>query len=241
MKIIVVDIGNTNQKAAVYEDGHLVDFVSVPQLSVSIFETWKSRFGVSYLMYSSVGSQDDVLLKQLGGCFKCYRLQDLPLPFEMAYQTPETLGSDRLACMVAAADLYPGQPVLVVQCGSCLTFDLLSGNVYQGGSISPGLQMRFKALHGFTARLPLLELDPLVSLTGVSTQTCIQAGVWHGYLSECESMIEKYCTHYENLNIILTGGDAEMVKDKLKKSIFAHPNLVLYGLFVMLSKYVENQ
>lgn len=243
MSIVAVDIGNTTHKAAVYEKGQLLDYYSAQALSVSVLRQWHQRYKADRLIFSSVGGTDAASLKPLEEekLYRIYQLRELPLPFTSDYQTPETLGSDRLACMIAADELYPGQSVLVVQCGSCLTFDLMHERCYRGGSISPGLAMRFKALSAFTAKLPLLEPDEQVSLTGRSTASCIQAGVWHGYLSECASMIEKYRSHYENLNVILTGGDAEKVNDKLKKTTFAHPNLVLYGLYVILNKHVENQ
>ena len=238
MKIAVVDIGNTRQKAALYEAGEVLDEISSEVIPLSHFKSWKQKYNVRYLMYSSVAEDNAEYLNTLGSLFELHSLREMSLPFSMAYQTPESLGSDRLACMVAASALYPHQTVLVVQCGSCLTFDLLHGDVYQGGSIAPGLQMRFRALSDYTARLPLCSLDGNVPMVGTSTQGCIQAGVWHGFVSECATMIEKYRSHYEEENVILTGGDAAMLKDNLKNSIFAHPNLVMYGLYVIMSKYV---
>lgn len=241
MRIVVVDIGNTKQKAAVYEEARMLEFFSSDNIPVSLLKEWKQKYRLEYLMYSSVAQYDASFIEDLGSIFKVYTLQDLPLPFKMEYLTPESLGSDRIACMIAAAELYPQQTVLVVQCGSCMTFDLLHNNVYQGGSISPGLNMRFKALADFTARLPLCSVDDKIPFVGSSTTSCIQAGVWHGYISECASMIEKYLAHYKDVKVILTGGDAEKLKDKLKITIFAHPNLVLYGLYIILNKYVENK
>ena len=105
--------------------------------------------------------------------------------------------------------------------------------------VAPGLQMRFKALHAFTSRLPQVEADLEAPLEGKSTKASLQAGVWHGYLAECEGMIQKYQAVYENLAVILTGGDAAAVKDKLKMCTFAHPNLVLFGLTLMLRYDIE--
>ena len=241
MGTIVIDIGNSRQKAAVWEAGELLEFSVSERISLSLLTGWQQKYGVRYLACSSVAQPDSAFLAALASQFEVHFPEQLPVPFEMAYQTPATLGTDRLACMAAAAALYPRRSVLVVQCGSCLTFDLLHENVYRGGSISPGLLMRFKALHAFTARLPQLSPQDDVPLVGDSTSASIQAGVWQGYLAECEGMIEKYCAQYENLIVILTGGDAERLKDKLKKTIFAQPHMVLCGLGFMLDEYIKNQ
>jgi type III pantothenate kinase len=112
---------------------------------------------------------------------------------------------------------------------------------YAGGSISPGMRMRFQALKEHTARLPLVSADPHAALYGQTTETSIQSGVLQGYLSECEGMIQKYRTIYEDIAVIITGGDAAVVKDNLKMTIFAFPDLVLYGLMLMLKYDIEKQ
>ena len=241
MKGIVIDKGNSLQKAAVYEDDRLLEFVRYPELPVNVLMEWKEKYGIRHLMYSSVAASDDPLPTALRKEFEVYMPSALrPLPIRIAYETPETLGADRLGCMVAARYLYPGRNVVVIQCGSCMTFDLLTADaVYRGGSITPGLEMRLKALHAFTSRLPLVEADMEVPLVGTTTFSSIRAGVCRGFVSECDAMIEKYITEYEDIVFILTGGDAEKVKGKLKNPTFANPYLLLYGLYKIMNYYVE--
>ena len=241
--LLCIDIGNTLSKAAVYAGDRVVETCSGPTLDVARLAAWKHEYGLNHAMLSAVSDNPKLPLDDLRAMFTLhYPKQVGNLPFKIAYSTPETLGADRLACMMGAYVLYPDRPVLVLQCGTCLTMDLLAdGSVYAGGSISPGLRMRFKALNGYTARLPLVEADTEAGLSGDSTVTSIQSGVWQGYLSECEGMIGKYNAIYEHLMVIITGGDAAAVKDKLKMTIFAFPDLVLFGLMQMLKYDIEKQ
>ena len=241
--LLCIDIGNTVSKAAVYVGGRLADSVRGAGLDMALLEAWKRQYGLEHAMLSAVADDPRLPLAELQSLFILhFPKQVRNLPFRVAYRTPDTLGADRLACMAAAVSLYPARPVLVLQCGTCLTVDLLTAEaVYAGGSISPGLRMRFQALQEHTARLPLVPADPEAPLYGQSTTGSIQSGVWQGYLSECEGMIRKYDAKYEHLVVIITGGDAAAVKDKLKMTIFAFPDLVLYGLMQMLKYDIEKQ
>jgi type III pantothenate kinase len=241
--LLCVDIGNTLSKAAVYTGGRLTDSVRGPGLDMALLRAWKQQYGLEHAMLSAVADNSQLPQSELQALFTLHFPQQVRnLPIRVAYRTPDTLGADRLACMVAAVSLFPDRPVLVLQCGTCLTVDLLTADaVYMGGSISPGLRMRFQTLNEHTARLPLVAADMEAGLYGESTETSIQAGVWQGYLSECEGMIRKYRAKYEHLKVIITGGDAAAVKDKLKMTIFAFPDLVLYGLMQMLKYDIEKQ
>jgi type III pantothenate kinase len=162
-----------------------------------------------------------------------------PLPLINRYLSPETLGSDRLANACGAGFLYPNQPVLVIDAGTCLKMDIInSNNEYLGGSISVGLNMRFKAIHTFTDKLPLLSPIPFTKLYGRDTTESILAGGMGGMLNEIEKAIEKYNESFPNLKIILTGGDAHHFEPALKNAIFA-PHLTLYGLESILTKNVS--
>ena len=243
MNLLSIDIGNTHSKAAVYAVGKELVFSSGGGLTLELLEEWKVRYGIRHAVVSAVADDERLPLERLARLFDLHRPDaSTPLPFRIAYRTPHTLGTDRLACMAGAHALYPGRNVLVLQCGTCLTADLLTAEgVYEGGGIAPGMYMRFKALHSYTSRLPMVAPDRDVPLFGRTTETAIQAGVLQGFLSECEGLIRKYNTEYENLTVILTGGDADMVQDKIKMTTFALPNLVLYGLMTILRYGIEKQ
>ncbi len=152
-----------------------------------------------------------------------------PLPFKNNYQTPETLGKDRLAALAGAQFLYPSLPLLVIDAGTALTFDLMVDDVYLGGNISPGLQMRFKALHQQTNRLPLAAPDR-VPFWGRSTTEAITAGVQNGLLMEVEGYCREVMRENPQIKVIITGGDADFFARNIKNIIFVHSNLVLQGL-----------
>jgi len=159
----------------------------------------------------------------------------LQLPIQIQYESADTLGTDRIACAVAANAIYPNQNVLSIQAGTCLVTDFVDeSNIYHGGSISPGLQMRFHALHEHTAHLPLLEPHPIPSFTGNSTQNSILSGVIHGLTCEIDGFIDHYRTLHPDTMVVLTVGDAPFLQNYIKNRIFAAPNLVLQGLYKIL-------
>ena len=158
-----------------------------------------------------------------------------PLPIKNLYKTPQTLGKDRLAAAVAGHMRFSTDPVLVVNAGSCITFDVINEKgEYLGGSISPGIQMRFRALHTFTGKLPLITGKNLVALTGTTTGDSILSGVINGSLSEVEGIIAQYLQKYKNLHVILSGGDMKYFDTRLKIKTFAIPNIVTEGLYQIL-------
>ena len=232
MRSIVIDIGNTRTKAALFVEQQLVALVQDLQADALI--AWCRRQGASHALVATVGSADSSLLEALSSFVQPLLLQPgLPLPIALAYKTPQTLGADRIAAAVAGASLYPARPVLVFDAGSCLTHELVSeGGTYLGGAISPGLLMRLKAMHTFTARLPLASLGAgeVPPVTGASTQECLQSGAYWGMLGEIESTILRYRQVYPQLQVILCGGDAKIFENKLKETIFVVSELVLYGL-----------
>jgi len=163
-----------------------------------------------------------------------------PLPIKNNYQTPETLGKDRLAAVTGAYQLYPGQNVLVIDAGTAVTYDFINHKgEYAGGSISPGLTMRFRALHTFTTRLPLLQAEEISYLTGCNTRESILSGVMNGLRIEIDGIIDQYSILWPSFQVILTGGDAKYFEKILKNSIFASPNLVITGLKLILDYNLE--
>jgi type III pantothenate kinase len=153
------------------------------------------------------------------------------LPIENLYETPETLGKDRLAAAVGANELFPDRNLLVIDAGTAITYDLVSDrNQFVGGNIAPGLEMRFKALNHFTGKLPLINASDEFDFIGKNTTDAIRAGVQNGILYEIAQTIEIFNRNYQNLQIIMTGGDSNFFDKKLNYSIFVHFNLTLIGL-----------
>ncbi len=182
---------------------------------------------------SSVKPVDDEILQFLSGNFDLFIELDhqTELPIENLYETPETLGKDRLAAAVGANELFPDQNLLIIDAGTAITYDLVSEkNEFVGGNISPGLQMRFKALNHFTGKLPLVSYSDEFQEIGRNTTDAIRAGVQNGILYEIAQTIELFNKNYQNLQIVMTGGDSIFFDKKLNYSIFVHFNITLIGL-----------
>jgi type III pantothenate kinase len=161
-------------------------------------------------------------------------------PLTINYKTPETLGPDRLAASIGATILFPNKNVLVVNMGTCITYDITTAKKeYMGGKISPGAQMRLKALHTFTAKLPLVELTSFNNNIGQSTNDSILAGVFNGVLYEIEGTIDALSKRYSNLQTLLSGGDAPLFVKAIKKPIFTEPFLVLKGLNEVITHHAK--
>lgn len=163
------------------------------------------------------------------------------IPIKNRYSTPQTLGKDRLANAIAAAFLFPKRNVLTIDVGTCVKFDFVNKKAeYLGGSISPGMLMRFNALHQFTDRLPLVKPDKIKNVVGNSTETALQSGVIIGMTEEIRGIINIYRTKYPDLIVIITGGDASRFVSQLKMSIFAATDLVNIGLNEIIRYNVED-
>ena len=159
----------------------------------------------------------------------------IPMPIEIAYKTPETLGKDRIAAVIGARFLYPKGPVLAIDAGTCITYDILTeDDVYLGGNISPGAHLRFRAMDEFTHALPLVEQMEVEQLYGQSTEESMATGVITGIAAEMDGMIERYEEEFSGVQTVICGGDARYFVNMLKKKIFANRNLVLLGLHKIL-------
>lgn len=237
---IVIDKGNTLTKVALYEERRMIWFEAFPQLEIKhinwLVNEYQLHHSRNHTIISSVTTDDRLLTDKLLEVGTVTRVEpSTPIPLKVNYKTPTTLGTDRLAAAVGAADRYPGKNILVFQVGSCLTHEwIVGGSEYEGGGISPGLTMRFKALHTFTERLPLLSYREAPSLAGKTTEESILAGVINGMASEIDGTIDRYKEKYTELTVVLTGGDTNYFDKRLKNSIFALPNLVLEGLNIIL-------
>lgn len=234
---LVIDIGNTWQKAAIFNTkGELADLYQSRLLTPEELQSLLARHTVQAAIISSVGNAHPQLSEWLAGQVHTLTFStQLRLPLTIGYHTPETLGTDRIAAAIGANALYADTPVLVIQAGTCLVTDFVSrDNEYLGGSISPGLRMRGAALPHFTAHLPMIEPRQPVPLTGQTTEESILSGTVNGFLFEIEGFIQRYQAQYPDLITLLTGGDAPLLSGMIKNRIFAAQNLVLLGLFKTL-------
>jgi len=194
------------------------------------------NFSAENFIISSVNANAQAISSWVNAKKKFILNPTLPLPITNLYATPQTLGVDRIAAVCGARQLLPMSNCLVIDAGTCITYDFLDaqGN-YHGGMIAPGLAMKFKAMHTFTSRLPFLEQDSFVpALSGKTTAQAMQSGVYNGTLAEAEGIIKRYESQAENLVTLLCGGDAAFFETNLKGRIFAVPELVLFGLNSLL-------
>ncbi|HWB64622.1 MAG TPA: type III pantothenate kinase [Chitinophagales bacterium] len=231
---LAIDIGNTNVKAGLFVKEELREVVN----GTADIERLLNEQKIKHCIISKTGAGYEV--EALLENHKTHTLtlsHQLKLPIKILYKTPETLGPDRIAASVAAKAQFGGEPVLKIDFGTCITFDFITKeNEYTGGAISPGMMMRFKALHNYTSKLPLI--DPMqfknFELTGTDTATSILSGVVNGIKAEVEGIIKEYEQRFGSLKIVATGGDAGFFVTLLKSEIFARPYLVLEGLNLIL-------
>jgi len=241
---LVIDVGNSFVKLAVFEESRIVELNKNADFSMQAVENLLYKYeqinrAILSSVRKSVGPMALALQQQVDLLVLDAKT---PLPFKNLYATPETLGKDRIAAVAGAQDLFPERPVLVIDAGTSITYDLLTAdNEYLGGGISPGLQMRFDALHTLTGKLPLVETKPKesVELIGNTTENAIRSGVQNGVLQEVDGIIGQYKSAYPGLQIVICGGDNKYFDKYLKNNIFAAPNLVLQGLMKIL-QFNEN-
>lgn len=234
---LIIDIGNTLHKLAVFSgDDVLTALFQEKKLTVPFLETLFRQYPIERAIVSTVRENDDHVLHWLEIHTHLILFSNqCRLPIKMCYASPETLGTDRIANAVGANALYPNQNVLSLMAGTCLVADFVNAeNEYLGGSISPGVRMRFQSLSHFTARLPLIEPQTIDFLTGDTTQKSILSGVMHGISHEINGIILQYSAQYDDLKVILSGGDAQMLQSSIKKRIFAAQNPILLGLHKIL-------
>ena len=234
---LVVDLGNSFVKIAVFQEDDLVikKIVAKTDLQKNLKEFLSDYPEIERSILSSVTESSFVLPEELLQREMLKLDSGTRLPFLNKYSTPDTLGNDRKALVAAASKYHEKDNVLIIDAGTCITYDFKNkANEYLGGAISPGLNMRFKALNTFTANLPLLEFSENEHLIGDGTEDSISSGVIIGIVKEIEGIIEEYDTHYQPLKIIFTGGDALFLSRRLKNGIFANSNFLLEGLNYIL-------
>ncbi|MCX6189000.1 MAG: type III pantothenate kinase [Bacteroidetes bacterium] len=229
---LCIDIGNTAIKYALFSKRKLTHKSVSDTFDEAVLLKLVLAYQPDTAMVSSVRPIPKSWLRVLEKATKTTVLtHKTSLPIRLDYRTPETLGRDRIAVAVAGFSKYPQQNTLIINAGTCITFDIINDKgVYKGGAISPGIEMRYKAMNKLTAKLPYVTNRTPVRITGKSTEESMNAGVLNHLCYEIEGAIQFYSSHFNQLNVILTGGDSSFLAKRLKNSIFAAPNLVLTGL-----------
>ena len=233
---LILDIGNTNVKYHLFDQEENILSATVVSIMTVAAQIMTDFPNLTHVVYADVrGIMTKEKLQIIFSQQYVFHVKELRFPFNSHYANPATLGDDRIALIAAATRKYPQQDCLIIDAGSCLTYDFITATGdYLGGAISPGLQMRFKSLQYYTGKLPLVRPKIPHTLYGDSTETAINSGVICGVVYEIEGQISAYEKKYPSLTVILTGGDALNLSKSVKNTIFAHPNFLAVGLNYLL-------
>jgi len=234
---LIIDQGNTQFKVGLFHENEFVNKAIFQYSEISAFKTWLNKNTFNYLNVIICSVVDQIIdLSEYNIHFKVELDYTTAIPITNKYQSPKTLGNDRLANAIAAWYLKPNYNSLIIDLGTCVKYDLVSKNgEYMGGNISPGLKMRFKALNHFTDQLPLIKEKNLKQGFGSNTESSIQCGVQLGLENEILGFINRYNKMYSDLTIFMTGGDLNSFDKSFKNHIFANSNLTLIGLNEILN------
>lgn len=230
---LAIDIGNTRVKTGVFEADTLLynESIRLKYFSKKLTEIIR-KFKVTHTIISSVGKLNHEVIEFLNSTNNVLKLNHkTSIPFTNNYKTPESLGVDRIALMAASVNNFPNKNVLVIDAGSCITYDFINEkNEYSGGAISPGIEMRYKSLNSHTLKLPKLSITPVIPDFGNSTENAIHIGILNGVIQEIEGVIDQFKAKNKKLTVVLTGGDTIFLARNIKSTIFANPNFLLEGL-----------
>ena len=241
---LIIEQGNSATKVAVYSQGQMIFFSDYKDFNESDLIRLFNQYPLQNGILSTVIDIQKELITCLENRLECFFFFDdnIRLPIEVRYQTPETLGRDRIAVAVGANFMQPQKDILVIDAGTAITFEIVEASgIYLGGNISPGMTTRFHALNRYTGRLPLVEEREFVPLFGTSTETAIVAGVVRGIVYEMDGYIDELQNKYPGLYVFLTGGHAQYFEKRLQNVIFTEKKLVLIGLNRILEYNVEKQ
>jgi len=233
---LIIDIGNTSTKLALFEDLKRLSVFRINDLSCEELQKELSGLNIEKAIVCSVRELPPFITDLIFANIPYVHVlsNKSRLPFRIEYETPETLGADRIAGVAGAFNLYPESELLVIDAGTAITYDFLSDGVYKGGNISPGLNMRFRALNKFTGKLPLLTLTDNFTSPGRNTSDAIVAGVITGVTYEINEYIRTFEKKSTDLKILLTGGDSGYLKDKINYQFTYVPDIVIDGLNFIL-------
>lgn len=231
---LAIDIGNSRTKFGLFEERKLLQTFLFKNEELAKNHQLLEAYQAKHYIVSSVNkaAEQELNLEKYGNQL-VYLKADSKLPIKIKYESPDTLGKDRISAVIGAAVQFPNQNLLVIDCGTCVTYDFLtSEQEYMGGAISPGIQMRLNAMNNYTNQLPLLYWDTISKpeTIGNTTITSMLSGVINGLIAEINGFISSYQQQFSDLKIVLTGGDANFFEKELKNGIFADPNIVLKGL-----------
>jgi type III pantothenate kinase len=242
---LVIDIGNTQVKFAVFSNKKILKTIIEDEVSPAVVDDLIKQYpDLKQAISCSVGDTDKNLIDNLRDKFDLFIEMgaETPIPIENMYDTKETLGYDRIAASVGANSLFPCSNLLIIDAGTAITYDLVDeNNRYLGGNISPGLEMRYRALHEFTKKLPLVQRSDDFPLIGKTTEEAIRTGVQSGIIAEMDAMIDKVRDKWIDCKAILTGGDSFFFDEKLKNTIFVMFELTLLGLNRIIEYNAENK
>jgi len=235
---LIFDIGNTSTKIAIFDGRKKLISLRTKQFHWEELQRKFSQYqkDIDKAIVSTARNTPEFIidLATLHIPYVHVLTHNTKLPFRNEYETPETLGTDRIAAVAGAYSLFPGKKVLIIDAGSAVTYDFLFGKIYKGGNISPGLSMRFKALHRFTSKLPLAATTERYISPGRNTMEAITAGVINGLIYEINEYIRTFEKKYFNFKVILTGGDSGYLKEKINHQITYMPDIVIDGLNYIL-------
>ena len=236
---LIIDLGNTRIKYFVFNNNNEIDStnLNLDDWEIELNKLLDKYPSISRCIISDVnGSITREIEKFLSPLPYIYCSSELKLPFESRYKPFNQLGSDRIALITSSVIEYPKENILIIDLGTCITYDILTNNaIHLGGSISPGYLMRYKALNKFSGKLPLLEPQMVFNAIGENTEQAIHSGVTNGVISEVKETVNYYKKEYKFLKIILSGGDAQKLSKTLKNTIFANENFLAKGLNFILS------
>ena len=234
-----IDLGNTSAKCGIFDGNELVEKLEGLNID-QLIDVVNSRLPANVIL-SSVNQDVAIIASKITEDVNCLIMSHhVPLPIKNRYETRDTLGLDRLAAAVGANNLFPYKDNLVVDAGTCITYDLVNKKgEYEGGAISPGIHLRFRSIHEFTANLPLVEAEEKPALIGKTTKGSILSGVLHGTIAEITQMIRMYASKFADLQIIVCGGDSHWLKRNLSADVTFIPDLVLIGLNRILGYNVK--
>ncbi len=235
---LIIDVGNTLVKWAVFDKDTLIydEALEVDLFAKNIKKIFKRFPKITHAIISSVGKLERKNIEVLAiFCELLVLDHNSKVPFKNSYASPQTLGVDRIALATGAFYFNPNANTLVIDAGTCVTYDMVNDyGEYIGGAISPGLSMRYLALHEHTSKLPLLRPTELFDFVGNTTETGIHSGVINGICNEIDGVIDQYQGRFRDLTVILTGGDSQFLSKRLKNTIFAHSKFLILGLNFLL-------
>ena len=234
---LAIDIGNTNTKFFLFSDEKLIEKGNFPsERKIKAIEEVCASYKIGAIIYSNVSNSQNDDLKRVFRNYLVYEVSNnLKLPFINEYKDVLNLGSDRIGLVCAAIKKYPNKDVLVIDLGTCITYDFISSTkIYQGGAITPGFMMRYKSLNLYTSKLPMLDFNIPKKYNGNSTFESIHSGIYFGIFDEIKGRIDFYKKRFKNLKVILTGGDSNKLPNSLKSGIFADSNFIGEGLLYLL-------